>query len=185
MTTPTIFLSAASDDLKDWRDVLHNAFERAGCKVFAQWQSLSASAGDVTNLLRQHLDKSDFVIHLAGLAYGTEPEQPPFAKHPDFECSDTQFEYYYAHQQNKQVIAFVCAADFPYLDFIEKGNDEADRRRRQEFQLAHRGRVAKGRFDGTRGWCCELLQKKTPNETRFPMRRDSSKQRRRVGIGTD
>lgn len=36
MSPPTVFLSAASDDLKDWRDVLHKAFERAGCKVYTQ-----------------------------------------------------------------------------------------------------------------------------------------------------
>jgi len=121
MTTPAIFLSAASDDLKEGRDLLHRAFERAGCKVFTQSQSFGASAGNVLRLLRQHLDKSDYVIHLAGTAYGSEPEQPAFADHPDFKCSYTQFEYYYAHQQSKKVIAFVCAADFPYLKFTEKG----------------------------------------------------------------
>ena len=30
MSTPTVFLSAASIDLKEWRDVLHDAFSRAG-----------------------------------------------------------------------------------------------------------------------------------------------------------
>src|SRR6185295_14734852 len=99
--------------------------------------------------LRQHLDKSDFVIHLAGLSYGAEPEQPAFPDMPDFQCSYTQFEYYYAHQQGKQVIAFVCAADFPYLTFTEKGRDDTDRERRRQLQLAHRERVTEGRFTGT------------------------------------
>ncbi|MBI5385631.1 MAG: DUF4062 domain-containing protein [Verrucomicrobia bacterium] len=149
MNTPTVFLSAASDDLRDWRDVLHKAFSRAGCMVFTQNNSLGASAGDVMRLLRQHLDKSDFVIHLAGLAYGTEPEQPAFPSHPTFRCSYTQFEYYYAHQKGTQVIAFVCAPNFPYLPFTEKAADDADRERRRQLQLAHRERVAEGRFTGT------------------------------------
>jgi len=34
MNPPIVFLSAASDDLRDWRDVLHKAFSRAGCMVF-------------------------------------------------------------------------------------------------------------------------------------------------------
>lgn len=149
MTTPAIFLSAASDDLKDWRDILHKAFSRAGYMVFTQNQSLGASAGDVLRLLRQHLDKSDFVIHLAGLAYGAEPEQPTFADHADFKCSYTQFEYYYAHQTGRPVIAFVCGPHFPYLSFTEKAKDDADRERRRTLQLAHRERVANGRFTGT------------------------------------
>ena len=89
------------------------------------------------------------MIHLAGIAYGAEPEQPPFADYPDFRCSYTQFEYYYAHQQQQQVFAFVCAADFPYLTFTEKAKDDADRERRRQLQLAHRERVAQGRFTGT------------------------------------
>ena len=149
MSTPTVFLSTASDDLKDWRDILHKAFDRGGCKVHTQGQSLSASAGGVPELLRHHLDKSDFVVHLAGIAYGAEPEQPAFPSHPAFKCSYTQFEYYYAHQQAKQVFAFVCTEDFPYLPFKEKAKDDADRERRRLLQVAHRERVAKGRFDGT------------------------------------
>ena len=120
MSVPTVFLSAASADLKTWRDLLHTAFERAGCKVFTQGQSLGASAGGVPKLLRQHLDKSQFVIHLAGLAYGSEPETPAFPEFPDFQCSYTQFEYYYAHAKKTPVIAFVCAPDFPYLPFDEQ-----------------------------------------------------------------
>jgi hypothetical protein len=136
MSTPTVFLSAASDDLKDWRDILHKAFERAGCKVFAQGQSLGAAAGDVLRLLRQHLDKSDFVIRLAGLAYGVDPDQPAVAEHPEFQCSYTQYEYYYAHLHRKQLIAFVCAVEFPYLQFTEKGADDADRERRRMIRPA-------------------------------------------------
>jgi hypothetical protein len=151
VSPPTVFLSAASADLQDWRDVLHTAFSRAGCMVFTQDQSLAASAGGVLRLLRQHLDKSDFVIHIAGMAYGAEPEEPAFPSQPGFKCSYTQFEYYYAHQQDKQVIAFVCAERFPYKPFIEKAtnDDQADRERRRLLQVEHRKRVAQGGFAGT------------------------------------
>ena len=149
MSTPTVFLSTATGDLKDWRDILHKAFERAGCKVFTQGHSLGAFTADVPQLLLHHLDKSDFVIHLAGLAYGTEPERPPFDDCPDFHCSYTQFEYYYAHRQGKQVIAFVCAENFPYRQFTEEATGAADLKRRQGLQAAHRTALANGRFDGT------------------------------------
>lgn len=149
MSMPTIFLSAASDDLKYWRDTLHKAFEKAGCKVFTQGQSLGAPAGGVLLHLRQHLDKSQFVVHLAGLAYGAEPEHPAFAEHPGFRCSYTQFEYYYAHQKGKQVIAFVCAEGFPYLPFTEKAKDNTERERRRQLQVDHRERMTKGCFLGT------------------------------------
>lgn|GEM_PF-2371514 len=149
MSAPTVFLSAASRDLRSWRDVLHVAFSRAGCQVLTQDQSLRASAGSVLSELRAHIDKSDFVIHLAGIAYGAEPERPPFPDHPDFLCSYTQFEYYYAHTQGKSVIAFVCAEDFPYLDFVEAGDSEPDRRRRLQLQEQHRERVKSGRFHDT------------------------------------
>src|SRR5438093_5871060 len=149
MSVPTVFLSAASVDLRDWRDILHKAFERAGLKVFTQDNSLSAPTGTVLDHLRSHIDQSDFLIHLAGLAYGAEPEQPAFVSSPDFKCSYTQFEYYYGHQQNKPVIAFVCGEDFPYRPYTEKGRDKADRERRLQLQLAHRDRVLKGRFTGT------------------------------------
>lgn len=33
MPAPTVFLSAATIDLKEWRDVLHGAFSRAGFRA--------------------------------------------------------------------------------------------------------------------------------------------------------
>ena len=43
MSAPTVFLSAATVDLKDWRDVLHGAFSRAGFRVLTQDQSLRSA----------------------------------------------------------------------------------------------------------------------------------------------
>ena len=108
MSAPTIFLSAASDDLEALRNVLHGAFSRAHFRVFTQKQSLGAAPGTLRDFLVDHIDKSDCVIHLAGMAFGSDADQP-FPEAPGFQCSWTQFEYYHAHQQKKDVIAFVCA----------------------------------------------------------------------------
>ncbi len=144
----TLFLSAASADLKEWRDVLHGAFSRAGFRVLTQEQSLGAAPGDVYRLLTQHLDESDCIIHLAGMAYGSDAE-PAFAEMPGFQCSWTQFEYYYAHSCGKDVIAFVCAPDLSKKDFVEEVKDNADGERKKRLQEEHRERVRLGKFDGT------------------------------------
>lgn len=144
-----MFLSVATLDLGRLRDEVHRALERAGLKVFTQDQSLGAAAGDVLSLLRSHIDKSDFVIHFAGIAYGSALDRPAFADDPSFECSFTQFEYYYAQQRDIPVIAFVCAADFPYQPFTETGADDGERVHHRWLQEKHRERVTKGVFDGT------------------------------------
>ena len=53
MAVPTVFLSAATIDLKEWRDVLHGAFSRAGFRVLTQEQSLQSPLGDVKRLLTE------------------------------------------------------------------------------------------------------------------------------------
>ncbi|MCX7049002.1 MAG: tetratricopeptide repeat protein [Candidatus Sumerlaeota bacterium] len=147
MNAPTIFLSAASLDLKEWRDVLHGAFSRAGFRVFTQDQSLGAAPGDVKSLLTKHVLESDCVIHLAGMGYGSDA-QDPFPEAPGFQCSWTQFEYYFAHQQKKDVIAYVCAPNLSKAKFAEKGA-AAERKRKARLQQEHRQRVESGKFDGT------------------------------------
>jgi tetratricopeptide (TPR) repeat protein len=143
----TVFLSAATIDLKNWRDVLHGAFARAGFRVFTQNHSLGAAPGDVKRLLCEHIDQCDCVIHLAGLGYGSHADEP-FASVPAFQCSWTQFEYYYAHAKDKDVIAFVCAPGLSAAGFVEEG-DDAERQLKARLQKEHRDRVASGKFDGT------------------------------------
>jgi hypothetical protein len=147
MSVPTVFLSAATDDLKTWRDRLYNALQKE-CQVFVQG-NLAAPPSDVLHQLRRHIDQSEFVIHLAGLAYGAEPGEPAFPERPDFRCSYSQFEYYYAHQRQRKVIAVVLGEEFPFTPFTEKGVDPADQELRRQLQLAHRQRVTKGSFVGT------------------------------------
>ena len=145
---PTVFLSAATDDLEALRNVLHGAFSRAGFRVFTQEHSLSAAPGTLREFLVDHIQQSDCVIHLAGMAYGSDAEEP-LPDVPRFQCSWTQFEYYYAHEQSKKVIAFVCAPDLSRRDFVETGADTADIARKQRLQQEHRQRVASGEFTGT------------------------------------
>ena len=147
-STPTVFLSAASVDLKEWREVLHGAFSRAGFRVLTQDQSLGSALGDVKRLLTATITDSDCIIHLAGLGYGSDATDP-FPAVPGFACSWTQFEYYHAHEKGKDVIGFVCGPDLSRAGFAEQGESPADIARRQRLQLEHRARVASGKFDGT------------------------------------
>ena len=144
---PTVFLSAATVDLEDWRNLLDEAFREAGFHVLAQAKSFGALSRGVKPKLVECIGKSDCVIHLAGLGYGSHATDP-FPGHPDFQCSWTQFEYYYGHQTGKPVIAFVCAPDLSRTGFAEEGTD-AERKHKSQLQQAHRDRVASGFFTGT------------------------------------
>ncbi len=148
MSAPTVFLSAASDDLESLRNVLHGAFSRAGCRVFTQKQSLGSSPGTLREFLVDHINQSDCVIHLAGEAYGAEAHDA-FPDSSGFQCSWTQFEYYYAHQQGKKVIAFATGQDLTCLGFAEKGDNAADIERKKRLQKAHYDRVLSGEFTDT------------------------------------
>lgn len=157
---PAVFISAASVDLKHLRTVLHTAFSRAGFKVRTQDRSLGAAPRDVRKLLADTIQDCDCVIHLAGLGYGSEASEP-FPENPGFKCSWTQFEYYFAHQQKKDVIAFVTASNLSHPGFEETG-DQADRDRKRKLQQAHRERVASGEFDDTP---LQGIVSRTSNET--------------------
>lgn len=145
---PTVFLSAATVDLKEWRDVLDDAFRRAGFHVLTQEHSLGSALGDVKRLLADTVAESDCIIHLAGQGYGSDATDP-FPDMPAFRCSWTQFEYYHAHREKKDVIAFACTPELSKTGFIEIGDDDADRDRKRQLQEQHWKRVASGKFDGT------------------------------------
>ena len=144
----TVFLSAASIDLREWRDVLDAAFRRGGFRVLTQDHSLSSAPGNVKRLLTETIDASDCIIHLAGMAYGSDATDP-FPSEPSFQCSWTQFEYYHGHQEKKDIIAFVCAPGLSRAGFEEKGTDAADIARKQRLQREHRQRVERGTFENT------------------------------------
>jgi tetratricopeptide (TPR) repeat protein len=147
VAAPVVFLSAATLDLKPWRDHLDEAFARAGFRVLTQDRSMRSAPGDVRRLLAETVDEADCVVHLAGMAYGSDATDA-FPSAPGFQCSWTQFEYYHAHEKKKDVIAFVCAPDLS-APFVEKADGPDDPARKQKLQVAHRERVAKGTFIGT------------------------------------
>ncbi len=136
MSTPVVFISAATIDLSTWRAHLHTAFSRAGFRVRTQDESLSSATGNVKRLLIDTIAESDCVIHLAGLGYGSHA-QSPFPEAPEFQCSWTQFEYYQAHAMGKKVIAFACAPSLSADGFVEKG-DPSERAHKAQLQLRHR-----------------------------------------------
>ncbi|HET6409977.1 MAG TPA: NB-ARC domain-containing protein, partial [Chthoniobacteraceae bacterium] len=144
---PTVFISAATIDLRSWRDLLAKAFRAAQFRVLVQDDSLGAPLGSVRELLSGAILQSDCVIHLAGLGYGGEATDP-FPASPEFRCSWTQFEYYHAHEKKIPCIAFVCA---PNLSKFEREEDADPERRaiKEGLQRDHCDRVQSGKFDGT------------------------------------
>ncbi len=147
MSSPTVFLSAATVDLKEWRDVLDGAFRRAGFHVLTQDQSLGSALGNVKRLLADTISECDCIIHLAGQGYGSDATDP-FPDAPDFQCSWTQFEYYHGHKKGKDVIAFACTSELSKAGFTENGT-AADCERKRRLQEEHWKRVESGKFDGT------------------------------------
>ncbi len=148
MSTPTVFLSAASIDLREWREVLDGAFRRGGFRVLTHDESLSSAPGNVKRLLTETIAESDCIIHLAGLGHGSDATDP-FPDAPDFQCSWTQLEYYLGHREKKDLIAFVCAPALSKAGFTEEGTDPADIARKQRLQQAHRQRVERSTFENT------------------------------------
>jgi hypothetical protein len=62
-----------------------------GFRVLTQERSLRSAPGDVTRLLAETIAESDCIVHLAGMACGSDASDP-FPAHPGFRCSWTQFE---------------------------------------------------------------------------------------------
>lgn len=66
MSKPTVFLSAATTDLKKWCDELDRAFSRARFRVLTQDHGLGAAPKNVKGLPSETVTDSDCTIHLAG-----------------------------------------------------------------------------------------------------------------------
>ena len=144
---PTVFISAATIDLRGWREIVARAFRAAQFRVLVQEDSLGAPTGNVRQLLSDAILQSDCVIHLAGLGYGSHATAP-FPDSPDFRCSWTQFEYYHAHEHDIPVIAYPCAPEVCAFERDEDGT-ASEREEKAALQKAHRDRVSSGWFHGT------------------------------------
>jgi hypothetical protein len=146
----TVFVSASSE-LKPLRDAIHDTLEAAGVHAVTQERSLGASPRDVRDLLAKDIEYSDIVIHIAGDQYGADAgssDRPAFPEQPDFRCSWTQFEYYYAHKLGKDVYAFVMAPS-SIAEGLDASAANQDFEIRRQLQQMHRQRIVSGKFDGT------------------------------------
>lgn len=141
MPSPNIFISAASQDLKSFRDSVAHSIDRVGeFKAIVQDWSLGTTPKNITELLRGCISRCDALIHVAGIAYGSEPDLPPY---PEFRCSYTQMEFYEAKRRGKLVYTIICGTDFPYDSFTA---EDVSLRTLQE---AHRRRLLSGDFTST------------------------------------
>lgn len=151
MSAPSVFISAATVDLHEWRELIHQCLDRAGFYCYVQDHSIPPSSGRLRDHLMETIDKADYVFHLAGQGYGTKAEDPfpDVEGFEDFECSWTQFEYYVAVQKGKKVFAFALGPALSRAGFAENAESEEESKRLAALQDLHRIRVRDGTFEGT------------------------------------
>ncbi len=131
---PDIFISATSADLGTCRQVIKQALLTLGCTPVEQ-TNFPPSAGSVRQMLREKLAQCDAVVHVVGVAYGSEPQE---FSDDEPRRSYTQIEYETARELGKPVYLFICGDGFPY-DAHEPEDDE-----RRALQQAHRQRLQSG-----------------------------------------
>ncbi len=148
MAVPTIFLSAATVDLVKWRNLIDTCFERADIHCYTQDRTLPAAEGGTRDKLVATIKKADYVFHLAGFGYGSHADQP-FPEAPEFQCSWTQFEYYFSVREGKNLFAFVTGPELSKSGFEEKSTSLEEKNKLANLQEQHRGRVLSGRFEET------------------------------------
>lgn len=107
--TPHVFLSACSRDLRTFRTVLAANLVRLDFHPVVQ-EDFTLSYLPLVEKLRGLIGRCDFVIHLAGHAYGAEPRE----QSGGLRRSYTQHEYHLAKEMGIPVYSFLCADDFSY-----------------------------------------------------------------------
>ena len=108
-----IFISAVSAEFKTLRQQAMNILTSLGYEPVVQ-EIFGTEAGDLREMLKTKIDSCEGLIQITGDAYGYEPVEPD----ADFgRVSFTQFEYFYAKQQNKKVWVIhatdACQTDLP------------------------------------------------------------------------
>ena len=107
---PEIFISAASKDLKSYRQLVRDALLNLGCVPIVQ-EHFPPGAGEVRAMLRERIAGCHAFLHLVGECYGFEPQE----RDPkELRRSYTQMEYDTARELKKPLYTFVCVPDFPY-----------------------------------------------------------------------
>ncbi len=148
MSVPTVFVSAATVDLLEWRNLVADCLRHGEIHSYVQIDSLPVASSGLRDNLVATIDKSDYVFHLAGHGYG-DSAGTPFPQAPQFECSWTQFEYYYAAEKKKPIFAFVLGPELSEVGFKERAPTAKQRKRLAALQEQHRKRVRAGTFDDT------------------------------------
>ncbi len=137
---PTIFLSGVSHEFGSFRDAVENEIGVKGC--FAENQpGFGPDYRTVEEMLRQRLNDSDAVIHIAGFRLGGEPNQRPANA---LRCSYMQMEFDIAREMGKPVYVFL-STDSSVRDEPEPDEKPEDAEA-AALQLAHREAIQRNDF---------------------------------------
>ncbi len=128
-----IFVSATSADLRSIRQAACQALRRLGYHPVEQ-TDFPPDYRTVRTVLREQIQGCDFLIHIAGECYGTEPN-PNAAE--GSRRSYAQLEYDMARALGKLVYVFVCGANFPY-------DPHAPEEEERDLQAQHRAVLTGG-----------------------------------------
>lgn len=139
-TSPKVFISAASGDLRSVRGIVKEALLTIGCHPVEQ-TNFRPDYRTVYDMLYGKISDCQALVHIVGLRYGAEP-QPPHKPRRSY----TQLEYDIARDLQRKrgdkrfrVYVFVCAEGFPYDDALDV--EDADKRELQQ-PLFYRIRLA-------------------------------------------
>jgi hypothetical protein len=127
----TIFISAASRELKTARQLVANTLQFLGYEPV--WQDIFATGqGDLREMLRQQIDTCKGVVQLVGFRYGAEPPTPDkqFGR-----VSYTQYEALYAKSRGIKVWYMLLDDTFP------SDSHEVEPPELQELQASYRRRL--------------------------------------------
>ena len=133
-TTPNVFVSAVSSDLRNARKVVNESLNRIGCLPVEQ--SISGTEyGKVRDMIQRRIEECHAVVHLVGRDYGGEPN-PKNLPEGQPRRSWTQIEYDIARQLKKRLYLFICDDQFPFALATDPPSDE-----KHGLQQAHRQAV--------------------------------------------
>ena len=131
---PEVFISGSSRDLASTRLLLRDALLSIGCHPLIQ-EHFGPDARTVAEMLRNRVQQSDAVIHLAGICYGKEPfADEPLASRRSY----TQMECDFSRELGVPLYLFLLDEAFPY-DSFEPEEDE-----KRQLQQQHRAAIRNG-----------------------------------------
>ena len=99
-----VFIAATFIDLKDFRQVAMEAILRIGL-IPVTFENLPSTTKNIQDAVKKMIEASDIVIFIVGHRYG--------ATFGELKTSWTEFEFEYAKQLKKPILAFLTAEDIP------------------------------------------------------------------------